>query len=54
MFALVFPAENADAIMASTINTLSLGMLSLGVAGIAVTLLFTLKQRRRKQVALRA
>lgn len=53
MFALVFPTENADAVMSGAVHTLSLGMLSLGVAGIVVTLLFTLKHKR-KQVALRA
>lgn len=48
IFALVYLGQKTDPVMASSVNTLSLLLLSMGLLGIAVTLVFALKSKSRR------
>lgn len=48
IFALVYLGQKTDPVLASSVDTLSLLMLSVGLLGIAVTLVFALKSKSRR------
>jgi len=49
IFALVYLGQKTDPVMASSIDTLSLIMLAVGLLGIGVTLAIALKSKRAKR-----